>query len=507
MTTGTPGILLVLDGWGEGPADEGNALAAASTPYLDQLRTACPATLVEASGEAVGLLPGTVGNSEIGHMVIGAGRPVPYDSVLVHRQIQTGELRANALLREACGELVKQGAALHLVGLCSDGMIHAHVEHLKELLLTVAELGVDKVWLHAITDGRDVSDGTAGVYLAQVEKYIAEAGVGRMASVVGRGYALDKSGNLALTTEAGRLIADGLGAKVSRAQDALEGAGKADEWILPTAVVDDAGEPIGSVRPGDAVLFTNFRSDRIQQLADFLVEHVAARNVTVLSLAQYDTKAAIPPLVGRADTSGGLAVELAGHGLRSVRIAEAEKFEHVTYYVNGRDSTERSVEEHVRIAGDAPTDYRRQPEMNIDRVVDAIVRHAARDDVDLVVANLANIDVVGHTGDFDATVLAAEHTDRAVERICAAARDHDRWVLLVGDHGNAERMVTTGADGAARPYGGHTTNPVPAVLVPAAGRQIADRPGRQGTLADIAPTILGLLGRPAGAAMTGKALW
>lgn len=508
MSAGRPGILLVLDGWGHAPPGAGNAIAAAHTPALDRLRTTCPTALVEASGVAVGLLPDTVGNSEIGHMVIGAGRPVPYDSVLVQQQIQTGGLRANPLLHQVFGTLAATGAALHLVGLCSDGAIHAHVEHLRELLLAAAELGVGQVWIHAITDGRDVADGTAATYLGWVETYAAQAGIGRLASVVGRGYALDKSGDMERTKDAGLAIADGLGALIVRAQDAVKATDRGDEWVPPSVVVDDEGEPVGAVRAGDAVLFTNFRSDRIQQLADFLVGYLAPREVTALSLAQYDTKAEIPPLVSRADTGGGLAEELARHGLYSVRVAETEKFEHVTYYLNGRDATVRDVEEHVRITADGPPDYRTRPEMSLRQVVESVSAAAHRDDVDLVVANLANIDVVGHTGDMEATVRATEHTDQAVERICAAARDTGRWVLLVGDHGNAERMVTSGADGAQRPYGGHTTNPVPAVVVPAPGQVFARKPARDhASLADIAPTVLGLLGYPPGDAMTGRPLW
>ncbi|MEV6603125.1 2,3-bisphosphoglycerate-independent phosphoglycerate mutase [Kutzneria sp. NPDC051319] len=506
MSTVSPGILLVLDGWGEGPADEGNAIAAAKTPFLDRLRSNCPTTLVGASGQDVGLLPGTVGNSEIGHMVIGAGRPVPYDSVLVQEQIDSGGLRTHPLLADVCVRLAEQNKALHLIGLCSDGMIHANVEHLRELLFAVAGHGVREVWLHAITDGRDVADGTAGAFLHRVEEYAAEAGVGRLASVVGRGYALDKAGNLALTKEAGLLVADGVGRPVRHAQDAVDQDDKGDEWVAPSAVVGDDGQPVGLIGPGDAVLFTNFRSDRIQQLADFLVEHVADRDVATISLAQYDTRAAIEPLVGRAPTGGGLAEELERHGLRSVRVAETEKFEHVTYYINGRDSTVRAAEEHVRITGEGPVDYRQRPSMNLGLVVRAVVENCQREDVDLVVANLANIDVVGHTGDFKATVSATAHTDRAVEQICAAAADSGRWVLLVGDHGNAERMLIGDGD-ARRPYGGHTTNPVPAVLVPAKEQAVvlADRTG--GTLADIAPTVLTLLGCAPGADMSGQALW
>ncbi|WP_033346015.1 2,3-bisphosphoglycerate-independent phosphoglycerate mutase [Catenuloplanes japonicus] len=495
------GVLLVLDGWGAGPAGPDNALTTATTPVLDRLVAGPGSTLLAASGEAVGLLPGTVGNSEIGHMVIGAGRPLPYDSLLVAQQIASGELRRHELLNDMCADLAGTGGALHLVGLCSDGMIHANVEHLSELLAVAAGHGVATVQVHAITDGRDVSDGTARAYLSRVEEIIAGAGAGRIATVVGRGYAMDKAGKTALTTQAGALVADGVGESVSVPQEAISLSARGDEWV-PASVVGTSA-PIVS---GDAVLFFNFRSDRIQQLADDLVGRFAdtGREVRVVSLTQYDTRASIPALVPRADASGGLAHELDVAGARSVRIAEPEKFEHVTYYVNGRSSAVSPVEEHVRI-GDG-NDPAAHPQMHVAEVAQAVVDALQRSEVALVVANLANIDVVGHTGVFDATVRAAEHTDAAVSGILAAAAEAGRWVALVGDHGNAEVMRKPGVNGDPRPYGGHTTNPVPFVLVPAPGHKVPESLPAGGTLADVAPTVLTLLGLKPGAVMTGRSL-
>lgn len=507
MTGGTPGVLLVLDGWGHAPASEANALSAAKTPVLDGLRASSPSALLKASGEAVGLLPGTVGNSEIGHMVIGAGRPLPYDSLLVQQRIDSGALRSDALLTSVCAALAASDKALHLVGLCSDGQIHANVEHLAVLLGAAADHRVPRVWIHAVTDGRDVADGTAEHYLRRVGDLAAQAGTGTVATVSGRGYALDKAGSLSLTEQVVAVIADAEGPTAVSPAEAVRASERGDEWVPPTVITDTPDAPSSRIADRDAVLFFNFRSDRIQQLADGLVEHWTAtgRSVLPLSLAQYDTKAPIKALVERADASGGLADELTSAGLRSIRIAEAEKFEHVTYYVNGRDATRRGVEEHQRITGDGPPDYRAQPRMQLDRVADAVVAAAARTEIPLVVANLANIDVVGHTGDFQATVSAAEATDEAVARIVEQAGSQGRWVLLVGDHGNAELMTKPGPDGATRPYGGHTTNPVPVVLVPVPGAPAPDTL-RDGTLADIAPTILALLGQKPGAAMTGRPL-
>ncbi|GHH92961.1 2,3-bisphosphoglycerate-independent phosphoglycerate mutase [Streptomyces capillispiralis] len=500
-----PGVLLVLDGWGHAPPAEDNALSSARTPVLDELLATCPSTLADASGEAVGLLPGTVGNSEIGHMVIGAGRPLPYDSLLVQRAIDAGTLRTDSRLGATLGRTAASSGALHLIGLCSDGQIHAHVEHLSELLAAAAAHRVDRVFLHAITDGRDVADGTSETYLARVAELAGQAGAGRIATVVGRGYAMDKAGDLELTEQAVALVADGRGTRAGSVREAVSASARGDEWVPPT-VLAPAGD--ATVRDGDAVVWFNFRSDRIQQFADLLADRLTAtgRRVDMLSLAQYDTRTAIPALVPRADASGGLADELAAAGLRSVRIAEAEKFEHVTYYVNGRDDTVRAVEEHVRVTGDGKPDYVARPGMNLDRVTRAVTDAVARADVDLVVANLANIDVVGHTGNLAATVTACEATDTAVRDILDAARAAGRWVLAVGDHGNAEKMTKRAPDGGTRPYGGHTTNPVPLVIVPAPGGGSAPVLPERATLADVAPTVLHLLGHEPGSVMTGRSL-
>ncbi|WP_314416011.1 2,3-bisphosphoglycerate-independent phosphoglycerate mutase [Streptomyces kroppenstedtii] len=500
-----PGILLVLDGWGHADASDDNALALARTPVLDGLVASRTSTLAEASGDAVGLLPGTVGNSEIGHMVIGAGRPLPYDSLLVQQAIDNGTLRAHPQLGVLLDKIAVSSGTLHLIGLCSDGQIHANVEHLSELLAAAATHQVQRVLIHAITDGRDVADHTGKTYLSRLTELTAWAETGQIATVIGRGYAMDKAGNLDLTEEAVTLVADGRGAPVDSIHDAVTAGERGDEWV-PAAVFTTVGS--AGVADGDAVLWFNFRSDRIQQFADRLSEHLldTGRSVDMVSLAQYDTRAAIPALVQRADASGGLADELATVGLRTVRIAEAEKFEHVTYYINGRDAAARGGEEHVRITGDGKPDYVARPRMNLDRVTAAVVEAAARPEVDLVVANLANIDVVGHTGNLAATVTACEATDAAVGQILEAAGDSHRWVLAVGDHGNAERMTKQAPDGTVRPYGGHTTNPVPLVIVPPGNDRSAPALRETATLADVAPTVLRLLGHKPGSAMTGRPL-
>ncbi|MCZ7431125.1 2,3-bisphosphoglycerate-independent phosphoglycerate mutase [Streptomyces sp. WMMC1477] len=493
--TGSKGVLLVLDGWGEGPPGSDNALAAANTPVLDRLRSQYPGPLLAASGSAVGLPEGVVGNSEIGHLVMGAGRPLEYDSLLVQRQAESGELRTHPELRRVCQGLAERGGALHLVGLCSDGRIHSDIAHFGELLHGAQASGCPRVWLHAVTDGRDVADGTAVDYLAQLQKMADEADAGEYATVIGRNLAMDKSGRRELTERACWLIVDAQEARAGH--DAVSAvAGSASDGDIPPTVIRD----YPGVRAGDALLFANFRSDRTSPLVGAVHDRLTQSgraDVELLSLAEYDTRARVTALVHRTDASGGLADALEAARARSVRIAEPEKFEHVTFFINGRDARRRPYEEHIQVPGTAGADYTSRPDMNVAQVADRVIEAAGRDDVPLVIANLANIDVVGHTGDYAATVKAAEATDLAVERICAAAREQGRWVLLVGDHGNAEQMAKTGPDGSRRPYGGHTHNPVPCVLVPSAGQRLVTRlPDTSETLPSVAPTVLDLLGIP-----------
>lgn len=487
------GVLLILDGWGIGPPGPDNAIAAARTPRLDELCATYPTHTVHASGRAVGLPEGVVGNSEIGHLVIGAGRPLDYDSLLVEREVSSGRLRTHPVLAELCGRLRARGATLHLIGLVSDGRIHSDIAHLAELLHAAAKGGMDRVAIHAITDGRDVPNGTAGDYLGRLADMARDAGVGTVVSIVGRNYAMDKSGQVALTERACALIVDGVAdLYVGDVREALEQHKEQDDgWLPPIAIGRH------TVGDGDAVLFVNFRSDRTAPLADMIAARLGetGRDVRLLSLAQYDTRHPIEPLVPRADASGGLADALDDNGIRSLRVAEPEKFEHVTFFINGRDGTKRPLEEHVCVRGESPPDYRAAPQMNVARVAQVVAEATRRPEVGLIVANLSNIDVVGHTGDYAATVRAAEAVDQAVGVIADAALTNDRWLIVVGDHGNGERMTQSG-----RPYGGHTDNPVPAVVT------VPGKTGREGTLADIAPTALTLLGCPVPARMTGRPL-
>ncbi|WP_116247566.1 2,3-bisphosphoglycerate-independent phosphoglycerate mutase [Nocardiopsis sp. FIRDI 009] len=511
MTALAPGVLLILDGWGHASPGPANALTAAHTPVLDDLTRGHGGRLLDASGAAVGLPEGTVGNSETGHLVMGAGRAVEYDSLRVGREARTGGLRSHPLLCDVCGELASNGGTLHLVGLCSDGRIHSDIDHLPEILQAAWNSGLHRVRIWAITDGRDVADGTAAHYLSRLEAMTGDRGVGAISGVIGRDYAMDKSGRDHLTAATVRLLLDGEATHTAATAETAVPLRSGDGAIPPTAVTGVSGRP-ARVEDGDCVLFTNFRSDRTAPLADMVADTLAEsgrERVRLLSLAQYDTRAAIPALVPRADASGGLGDVLEDAGARSLRVAEPEKFEHVTFFLNGRDARPRTGEEHHRVTGAPDEPVHEHPEMNAAGVAGTVAEACAREDVDLVVANLANIDVVGHTGHFDATRRAAEAVDTAVAHIRAAARTAGRWLLIVGDHGNAEQMLRPAGDteGKAVPYGGHTCNPVHCVLVPAGPRRDAVlSTTAPAAITSVAPTVLRLLGLPVPSPMTAPSL-
>lgn len=504
----TSGILVVIDGWGVTEDKHGNAIAAARTPTLDHVRSTQSTFELHASGQWVGLPKGVVGNSEIGHMVMGAGRPLEYDSLLVQQAVDSGRLRSHPRLRALFEKLAAGGRTLHLVGLCSDGMIHADTEHLVELARAAAAHGVSGVVVHAITDGRDVTDHTAGTHLDKLGQALGAIGAGRIQSVMGRNYAMDKSGRVDLTRKAARLILDGHGLAQYSVAACVSGesAERGDGWIPPSVIPE--AETVTVVESDDAILFTNFRSDRITPLVDMIAEELDERrqSVRLLSLAQYDTRAHVECLVPRADASGGIADVMTENELASTRIAEREKFEHVTFYINGRDPQHRDGEKHVQVKGATDPVYVENPRMNIDELVEAVTHEATVPDTALVIVNLANIDVVGHTGAYEATMRAAEAVDSAVARILDSAQRAGRWVLLVGDHGNGECMVRTDDMGDNHPFGGHTLNKVPCVLVPAPGEVRTLAGTEESALPQVAPTVCELLGVRPSAQMTSPSL-
>ena len=479
--------LVILDGWGLAPAGPGNAVELASTPVFDDLWATFPHTRLAASGEAVGLPDGQMGNSEVGHLTIGSGRVLFQDLMRVNVAVRDGSLFDNAALRSAFARAKERGGDVHLLGLVSHGGVHSHLDHLLALLeLARREHMTDRTWIHAFTDGRDVSPNAAVIDLARLP-------ADRIATVVGRYYAMDRDNRTERTERAVGAILDGDGVSATDAVAAVAESyarGTTDEFIEPIVV---ASSPRLDPQT-DAAIFFNFRPDRGRQLSRRLLE----RGVDLTTMTRYAEDIATPVAFPEQHVPDTLAETLSTAGIRQLHAAETEKYAHVTYFFNGGDEDEWSGE--TRTLVPSPRDvasYDLKPEMSAAGVADEVVR-ALPDGYGFCVVNFANPDMVGHTGAIPAVVLAVEAADAALGRVVAATLGLGGVCLVTADHGNAEKMLE--ADGI-NPHTAHTTNPVPLVLTAA---DVGLRDG--GSLADLAPTVLALLGQPIPPAMTGASL-
>jgi 2,3-bisphosphoglycerate-independent phosphoglycerate mutase len=470
--------LVILDGWGIAPAGPGNAVELAETPVFDRLWHDFPHAQLAASGEAVGLPDGQMGNSEVGHLTIGSGRILFQDLVRVNRAIETRELFENQALRGA----FERGENVHLLGLVSHGGVHSHVDHVRALL----QFAPEKTWIHAFTDGRDVSPQSAVHDLAELP-------VDRIATVVGRYYAMDRDKRWDRTERALRAIVDGEGEHADDPVAAVQASydsGVTDEFIEPV-VID--GRP--RLDPGrDTAIFFNFRPDRGRQLSEKLGE----LGVDLTTMTRYRDDFEFPVAFPEHLVESVLAEVLSAHGVRQLHAAETEKYAHVTYFLDGGREEPFAGEE--RILVDSPRDvpsYDHKPEMSAPELAERVVRAIEEDGPGFVVVNFANPDMVGHTGEIPAVVRAVETTDQCLGRVVETVERAGGVALVIADHGNAETLLQE--DGVS-PHTAHTTNPVP-VLLTAQGARLRD-----GELADVAPTILALLGLEAPSEMSGKNL-
>ncbi len=511
----TPTLLVVLDGFGINPRRDHNAIALARTPFWDELLACYPHTRLEASGLAVGLPAGQMGNSEVGHTNLGAGRVVYQDIVRISKAIEDGSFFDNPVLVGAVEAARAKGGALHLFGLVSDGGVHSLQDHALALIALAARRGLTRVFLHAFLDGRDTPPRSALGYLEQVETAIAERGwPARIATVSGRYYAMDRDRRWERTERAYRAIVEGEGPRApsaSRVVTASYAREITDEFVVPAVVAPDGADPV-RMRDGDAVVFFNFRPDRARQLTRALVDPAfdgfargrPPRLAAFVSMTRYDdtfdafgVRVAFPPQTIR-DHLGELVSRLARPQLR---IAETEKYAHVTYFFSCGEETPLPGEERCLVPSDrsVPT-YDLRPEMSADGITDEAVARIARTDYGLIVVNYANADMVGHTGKLDATVAAIETIDRCLKRLVPAALAKGGRALITADHGNAEQMLDyeTG-----QPHTAHTTNPVPLLVADEARRGIRLA---EGGLADVAPTILDLVGADQPKSMTGRSL-
>ncbi len=506
-----PLVLVVLDGWGESPEPDGNAIHQARTPVYRELLDRYPSSRLTTCGEAVGLPPGQMGNSEVGHMNLGAGRIVFQDLTRIDRAIAGDELGANAPLTTLLDSCAGGDRALHLVGLLSDGGVHSHQRHLHALVRLAARRGVRRLLVHAITDGRDTAPNGGVEYLAGLGRCLDDAGIGRIATVSGRYYAMDRDHRWDRTRRAYEAMTRGIGHRATDAMAAVEGAyarGVGDEFVEPCVITTADGGPVGRLRDDDAVVFFNFRADRARQLTRALAfdhfdgfERKSPPALRVLTLTQYDATFGLPVVFPPQTFSGNLADVLAANGRTSLRLAETEKYAHVTYFFNCGEEQPPAGEDRILVPSPTVPTYDLQPAMSAAAITDHLVADIADRRHDVVICNFANADMVGHTGRLDATVAAVETLDGCLARILAAAREAEGTVILTADHGNAEQMWDAERNG---PHTAHTTNPVPVVL---AGPDLdAGMPLGDGTLRDVAPTMLGILGIAPPPEMTGRDL-
>ena len=501
-------MLIIMDGWGWREAEEGNAVRLARTPHVDALMAHYPSTLIQASGPWVGLPEGQMGNSEVGHLNLGAGRVVYQDIMRIHRAVEDGSFFENPVLVRAME--TARGHTLHLMGLVSDGGVHSHIDHLVALLRMAHELGVERVAVHAILDGRDTSPHGGAGYLRTLGERMAAIGTGRVASVVGRYYAMDRDRRWERTRRAWALYALGEGERATDPVAAVEASyarDVTDEFVEPVCIVDDAGTPRATVRDDDVVVFFNFRADRARQITRAFTEasfdgfeRPVTPRVHWVCMTRYDETFDLPVVFPPESMRNILAEVTAAAGRRSLRIAETEKYAHVTYFFNGGDETAWPGETRILVPSPKVATYDLQPEMSAREVTERLLAELASDRHDWIVCNFANPDMVGHTGVLEAAIRACETVDACVGRVIEAL-DLGRWrAIVTADHGNADVMIDpdTGA-----PHTAHTTSPVPCILVdPDYRGELVD----DGSLRDIAPTMLNWMGIDPPPQMTGRDL-
>lgn len=505
-----PLMLMILDGWGINPHQENNAIAIARTPNMSRLCRDYPCTSMEVSGLAVGLPEGQMGNSEVGHLNIGAGRIVYQDLTRITKAIRDGSFFENEVLLDCIARTRASGGSLHLAGLLSDGGVHSHNTHLYALIELAARQGIENIFIHCLLDGRDTPPKSGICYLAQLETELKRIGVGRIATVMGRYYAMDRDKRWDRVEKAYDAIVLGKGNPFATADQAIQQSyldGVTDEFVMPSIIVKE-GEPVGRVKDGDGLIFFNFRSDRAREITraftdpdfDSFQRKVHPRLASYVCMTVYDETFNLPVAFAPEELRNILGEVLAKAGLKQLRIAETEKYAHVTFFFNGGNEVPFPGEERVLIP--SPRDvatYDRKPEMSAYRVTEELLRQLDRDVFDVIIMNFANADMVGHTGVLPAAVTAIEVVDECVGKIIAKVLEKKGSAIITADHGNAEIMV----DENGGPHTAHTTDPVPLLFVAANGRNVTLR---SGILADIAATMLDLLGIPKPAEMTGKSL-
>jgi 2,3-bisphosphoglycerate-independent phosphoglycerate mutase len=507
----SPVVLVILDGWGYRESSQNNAIALAETPVMDSLFEVYPHTLIQASAKDVGLPKGQMGNSEVGHLNIGAGRVVPQELVRISDAIEDGSLFANQVLVQVCQDVIKSGGKLHLIGLCSDGGVHSHLDHLLGLLDLAQLQEVTDVCIHAITDGRDTNTTEGVNAIGKIQTHLDKIGIGRIATITGRYYAMDRDRRWDRVEKAYNLFTsdgEGDGRSATQVLKDFYAENITDEFIPPTRITT------GAVESGDGVIFFNFRPDRARQICYAFTlpnfEGFDREQIKPLSFAtftQYDPLLPVKVAFEPQKLTHILGEVIANAGLRQFRTAETEKYPHVTYFFNGGLETPFEGEDRELIQSPMVATYDKAPAMSAKKVTDVACQAIAKGIYSLVVINYANPDMVGHTGKLDAAIEAIETVDQCLGRLLACINQMGGTVLITSDHGNSEYMK----DENGNPWTAHTTNPVPLIIVEGEKRKIPGHGGQvklrtDGRLADLAPTILQILQLAQPREMTGRSL-
>lgn len=501
-----PVALIILDGCGLEDNTNGNAVKAAKTPTMDWLYANTPHSTLSASGGSVGLMDGQMGDSNVGHLNLGAGRIVYQDVVRISKAVEDGSFFENPVLLGAVRHAKGNGSALHLMGLVSPGGVHSHSDHLYALLRLAKEEGLQEVYVHAFLDGRDVAPSSAAQYLADLEEAIKEIGVGRIATISGRYYAMDRDKRWDRTEKAYRALL-GEGRTAASSSEAIQYAydnGETDEFVIPTVITSE-GKPTAVIKDNDAVLFFNFRADRARQLSYVFTDDNFSGfdrgpkpKVHYATMTQYDVTIDAPFAFAPQDLSNTLGEYLSKMGKTQLRIAETEKYAHVTFFFNGGREEPFPGEDRILVPSPKVPTYDLQPEMSAPEVTRRVVEEIDKGIYDVIVLNYANCDMVGHTGVMEAAIKAVEAVDTGLGQVLEALKRNGGKAIITADHGNAERMIDPDN---GEPYTAHTTNLVPVWLFNTEYDKITS-----GILADMAPTVLDLLGLPQPKEMTGKSI-
>jgi 2,3-bisphosphoglycerate-independent phosphoglycerate mutase len=500
-----------LDGFGYRAEREGNAIALAQMPHYRALTETYPHTLIQASGEYVGLPSGVMGNSNVGHLCLGAGRVLRTDVERINYEINTREFFHNLALNAAIENAVKHDKALHLMGLLSDGLVHSSQEHAYALLRLAKQREVQRVFVHCFLDGRDTPPSSAEKYVAALQDKINELGIGEIATVVGRYYAMDRDKHWERIEPAYRLLVNGEGQRtrdpLAAIRDSYE-RGVTDEFVEPIVVTRASGEPVAKFESGDSVVFFNFRADRAREITSALAvpgfdEFAVPQrpHVHFVCFTVYDKTYPLPVAFPPEPPINILASVFAAQEVRNYRIAETEKYAHVTYFFNGGTEREFPHERRLLIASPRVATYDLVPEMSAFQITDKMLHAIEQDDTDVFIVNFANPDMVGHTGMLDKTIEACQYVDTCLGKITKAIQAKRGISLITADHGNAELMIDPKTGG---PHTAHTTNPVPFHLIDEESKGVKLR--GEGALEDVAPTMLGLLGAEKPQEMTGRDL-